>query len=175
MSHLPLQPPPVINLVSLSRQDRVDAMIGHLASLSDQRLIVSFAPYTPALSVLKRIGELFPGPSKVCCCVCMGEGARGEEEGKEEGRYPIYVFPRPSEVYGEGDRGGKARRGGGLPSCLHPLNFVGYLTCTFCRPLVPTSTRRLTWRRRWHATGSRWVRGSLFPAVTPLLLPYIGR
>lgn len=40
-------------------------MIGHLASLSDQRLIVSFAPYTPALSVLKRIGELFPGPSKV--------------------------------------------------------------------------------------------------------------
>eukprot|EP00798_Chlamydomonas_sp_ICE-L_P002879 gene2879-17098_t len=45
-------------------QDRVDAMIGHLASLSDDRLIISFAPKTPAYSVLKRIGELFPGPSK---------------------------------------------------------------------------------------------------------------
>jgi magnesium-protoporphyrin O-methyltransferase len=27
-------------------------------------LIVSFAPYTPLLAVLKKIGELFPGPSK---------------------------------------------------------------------------------------------------------------
>jgi len=40
-------------------------MIEHLASLSDQRLIISFAPYTLAYAVLKRIGELFPGPSKV--------------------------------------------------------------------------------------------------------------
>ncbi|KAG1657852.1 hypothetical protein FOA52_002031 [Chlamydomonas sp. UWO 241] len=45
-------------------QDRVDAMISHLASLSDKRLIISFAPYTIALSALKRFGELFPGPSK---------------------------------------------------------------------------------------------------------------
>ena len=45
-------------------QDRVDAMISHLASLSDNRLIISFAPKTLAYSVLKRIGELFPGPSK---------------------------------------------------------------------------------------------------------------
>jgi hypothetical protein len=46
-------------------QDKADAMISHLASLSDRRLVVSFAPKTPYYSVLKRIGELFPGPSKV--------------------------------------------------------------------------------------------------------------
>lgn len=45
-------------------QDKADAMIGHLASLAEQRLIISFAPKTPYYSVLKRIGELFPGPSK---------------------------------------------------------------------------------------------------------------
>jgi hypothetical protein len=32
-------------------------MIGHLASLSDQRLIISFAPKTLSYSILKRIGE----------------------------------------------------------------------------------------------------------------------
>ena len=47
-------------------QDRVDAMVSHLASLADSKLIISFAPKTLAYSVLKRIGELFPGPSKVC-------------------------------------------------------------------------------------------------------------
>jgi len=45
-------------------QDRVNAMINHLASLSDKRLIISFAPYTFGYAILKRIGELFPGPSK---------------------------------------------------------------------------------------------------------------
>lgn len=40
-------------------------MIKHLASLAEDRLIISFAPKTLAYSVLKRIGELFPGPSKV--------------------------------------------------------------------------------------------------------------
>jgi magnesium-protoporphyrin O-methyltransferase len=49
-------------------QDKADAMIAHLASLAEQRLIVSFAPKTPYYSVLKRIGELFPGPSKVSRC-----------------------------------------------------------------------------------------------------------
>lgn len=46
-------------------QDKADAMISHLAGLADQRLIISFAPKTPYYSILKRIGELFPGPSKV--------------------------------------------------------------------------------------------------------------
>lgn len=40
-------------------------MVKHLASLASDRLIISFAPKTLAYSVLKRIGELFPGPSKV--------------------------------------------------------------------------------------------------------------
>jgi magnesium-protoporphyrin O-methyltransferase len=46
-------------------QDKADAMITHLANLADERLIISFAPKTLAYSLLKRIGELFPGPSKV--------------------------------------------------------------------------------------------------------------
>ena len=46
-------------------QTKADAMVKHLASLADQRLIISFAPKTVAYSILKRIGELFPGPSKV--------------------------------------------------------------------------------------------------------------
>eukprot|EP01025_Chloroclados_australasicus_P057739 TRINITY_DN7210_c1_g1_i2.p1 TRINITY_DN7210_c1_g1~~TRINITY_DN7210_c1_g1_i2.p1 ORF type:complete len:395 (-),score=38.40 TRINITY_DN7210_c1_g1_i2:353-1537(-) len=46
------------------QQDEVDKMIQHLASLAEQRLILSFAPKTLQYSFLKRIGELFPGPSK---------------------------------------------------------------------------------------------------------------
>jgi Magnesium-protoporphyrin IX methyltransferase C-terminus len=45
-------------------QDKADEMIRHLASLSSDRLILSFAPKTLAYSILKRIGELFPGSSK---------------------------------------------------------------------------------------------------------------
>ena len=46
-------------------QAAAEAMVRHLASLSQQRLIVSFAPYSPSLALLKAIGSLFPGPSKV--------------------------------------------------------------------------------------------------------------
>lgn len=46
-------------------------MVKHLASLSSDRLIISFAPKTLAYSVLKRIGELFPGPSKVIPPICI--------------------------------------------------------------------------------------------------------
>jgi magnesium-protoporphyrin O-methyltransferase len=45
-------------------QEKADAMVQHLASLADSRLIISFAPKTLAYTILKRIGELFPGPSK---------------------------------------------------------------------------------------------------------------
>ncbi len=45
-------------------QAAAEEMVRHLASLADQRLIVSFAPYTPLLALLKGIGQLFPGPSK---------------------------------------------------------------------------------------------------------------
>jgi magnesium-protoporphyrin O-methyltransferase len=45
-------------------QQPAEDMVRHLASLAEQHLIVSFAPYTPVLAVLKGIGQLFPGPSK---------------------------------------------------------------------------------------------------------------
>ncbi|QPN62086.1 magnesium protoporphyrin IX methyltransferase [Synechococcus sp. CBW1004] len=45
-------------------QQAAEEMVRHLASLAENRLIVSFAPYTPLLALLKGIGQLFPGPSK---------------------------------------------------------------------------------------------------------------
>jgi magnesium-protoporphyrin O-methyltransferase len=39
-------------------------MLTHLASLADSRLILSFAPKTVFLSILKKVGEFFPGASK---------------------------------------------------------------------------------------------------------------
>ncbi|KAL0380293.1 UNVERIFIED_CONTAM: Magnesium protoporphyrin IX methyltransferase, chloroplastic [Sesamum angustifolium] len=45
-------------------QNKADAMIAHLASLAKDRLILSFAPKTIYYDLLKRVGELFPGPSK---------------------------------------------------------------------------------------------------------------
>ncbi|ERT09009.1 magnesium protoporphyrin O-methyltransferase [Lyngbya aestuarii BL J] len=44
--------------------DQMADMITHLASLAESRLILSFAPKTLAYTILKRIGEFFPGPSK---------------------------------------------------------------------------------------------------------------
>ncbi len=56
-------------------------MVEHLASLADKRLVISFAPYTVQYAILKRIGELFPGPSKVhhpgtviCICIALCAG-----------------------------------------------------------------------------------------------------
>ena len=45
-------------------QQPAEEMVRHLAGLAEQHLIVSFAPYTPVLAALKKIGQLFPGPSK---------------------------------------------------------------------------------------------------------------
>lgn len=45
-------------------QDKAAEMIAHLSSLAESRIILSFAPKTLALSLLKKIGEFFPGPSK---------------------------------------------------------------------------------------------------------------
>lgn len=45
-------------------QDKAAQMISHLSSMAESRLILSFAPKTLALSVLKKIGSFFPGPSK---------------------------------------------------------------------------------------------------------------
>jgi magnesium-protoporphyrin O-methyltransferase len=45
-------------------QDKAAEMIGHLCSMAESRVILSFAPKTFALSMLKKVGEFFPGPSK---------------------------------------------------------------------------------------------------------------
>ena len=45
-------------------QSKADEMISHLSSLAQSRIILSFAPKTFALSILKKIGSFFPGPSK---------------------------------------------------------------------------------------------------------------
>jgi magnesium-protoporphyrin O-methyltransferase len=44
--------------------DKIEGIIGHLGSLATDRLIISFAPKNFFYSTLKKIGELFPGPSK---------------------------------------------------------------------------------------------------------------
>lgn len=45
-------------------QEKAEGMIAHLASLAERRLVLSFAPKTIFYDLLKRVGELFPGPSK---------------------------------------------------------------------------------------------------------------
>ena len=50
-------------------QPVAEEMVQHLCNLSKEKLIVSFAPYTPVLAVLKNIGKLFPGPSKTTSCL----------------------------------------------------------------------------------------------------------
>ena len=45
-------------------QSVAEEMVKHLCDLSKEKLIVSFAPYTPFLAILKNIGKMFPGPSK---------------------------------------------------------------------------------------------------------------
>ena len=45
-------------------QQPAEEMVRHLASMAERHLLVSFAPYTPLLALLKGIGQLFPGPSK---------------------------------------------------------------------------------------------------------------
>ena len=44
--------------------DKMAEMINHLCSLSKERVIISFAPKTWYYVFLKKVGELFPGPSK---------------------------------------------------------------------------------------------------------------
>ena len=41
-----------------------EAMIEHLASLAKSRLILSFAPKNPYYILMKKVGDMVPGPSK---------------------------------------------------------------------------------------------------------------
>ncbi len=45
-------------------QDKAADMIGHLSQLAESRLVISFAPKTMAYTLLKKVGDFFPGPSK---------------------------------------------------------------------------------------------------------------
>ncbi len=45
-------------------QEKADEMVSHLCSLAESRVIMSFAPKNCALTILKKIGSFFPGPSK---------------------------------------------------------------------------------------------------------------
>jgi magnesium-protoporphyrin O-methyltransferase len=45
-------------------QEQANQMIAHLSQLANSRLILSFAPKTIAYTLLKKIGDFFPGPSK---------------------------------------------------------------------------------------------------------------
>ena len=45
-------------------QEKVDEMLGNLASRAGRKIVVSFAPSTPYYEVLKRVGELFPKGAK---------------------------------------------------------------------------------------------------------------
>lgn len=44
--------------------DKMASMVGKLGSLTKKRMIISFAPKTWYYDILKKVGELFPGPSK---------------------------------------------------------------------------------------------------------------
>lgn len=45
-------------------QEKAAQMIAHLSDRADSRLILSFAPKTLAYTILKKVGDFFPGPSK---------------------------------------------------------------------------------------------------------------
>ncbi len=67
-------------------QSVAEEMVRHLCRLSNGTLIVSFAPYTPFLAILKNIGKMFPGPSKTTRAYTLREkGIIGvaKEEGFE--------------------------------------------------------------------------------------------
>lgn len=44
--------------------EKMSEMVGHLCSLAEDRVLISFAPKTWYYELLKKVGELFPGPSK---------------------------------------------------------------------------------------------------------------
>jgi magnesium-protoporphyrin O-methyltransferase len=44
--------------------EKMSEMVGHLCSLAEDRVLISFAPKTWYYVFLKKVGEMFPGPSK---------------------------------------------------------------------------------------------------------------
>ena len=69
-------------------QPAAEEMVRHLCGMAEKRLIVSFAPYTPLLALLKRIGQFFPGPSKTTRAYTLSEN-RIIETAKDCGFEPV--------------------------------------------------------------------------------------
>ena len=86
-------------------QAKAGAMIAHLSSLAEERLILSFAPKNPFYTLLKRIGEFFPGPSKATRAYLHSEGeiraalrANGGEIKRQEFTATQFYFSRLLEA-----------------------------------------------------------------------------
>lgn len=54
--------------------DKMIEMIDHLCGLSTDRVLISFAPKTWYYELLKKVGEMFPGPSKTTRAYLHEEG-----------------------------------------------------------------------------------------------------
>lgn len=77
-------------------QQLAEGMVNHLASMAEKHLIVSFAPYTPLLALLKGIGQLFPGPSKTTRAYTLREAgivAAAEAAGFRPVRHSLNQAP----------------------------------------------------------------------------------
>uniref|UniRef100_M4DRP7 Magnesium-protoporphyrin IX methyltransferase C-terminal domain-containing protein n=2 Tax=Brassica campestris TaxID=3711 RepID=M4DRP7_BRACM len=84
-------------------------MIAHLASLAEKRVILSFAPKTFYYDILKRIGELFSGPSKATRAYLHAEadveralrkvGCRISKSPREDSLPPSSTFPGSSKLF----------------------------------------------------------------------------
>ena len=69
-------------------QKAAEEMVKHLCGLAKNKLIVSFAPYTPSLALLKAIGQFFPGPSKTTRAYILRE--KGIVSSAEECGFTLY-------------------------------------------------------------------------------------
>ena len=109
----------VYRIIGSVLQDDADKMITHLASLAKQKLIIryvheslsslhndsgmlhnmsldmliscSFAPKTLKYTILKRIGELFPGPAKVMADMHVFDIAFIPKDCNNKKRWACYV------------------------------------------------------------------------------------
>jgi hypothetical protein len=115
-------------------------MVRHLADLAEDRLILSFAPWTPQYVVLKRIGELFPGPSKVGgWVVSWGCGGLCVEVGWDVGSIALQqasLWPQPVRLLSS--------------SCMAWPQAVPSFLLTAVRPAAATWPHRTTRIRPSH-------------------------
>jgi magnesium-protoporphyrin O-methyltransferase len=85
--------------------DKFKEMVAHLCSLAEERVMISFAPKTWYYVLLKKFGELFPGPSKTTRAYLHEEGVvrqaleqAGFEVSREEMTGTNFYFSRLLEA-----------------------------------------------------------------------------